>query len=369
MKRIFLILLAFPYLANAQVYETIDSVYTYEGENRTPVRIAAYTYGGNNGNWNEMTQERGMLDINEDGVISDDEEYMIDYTYTNKGDWSEEKVLYEEEGLWYYKTPDGWSAQFKFVLCYTFPYKTLMRNYQFSDKEVIHNYQLFNYEEDDWLLAMKRLTVEYNDRNLPSVQIDSMYYTDGTAIAQRIELLYNEDGRCSVSTIYEETDLLALEHDWNASFKTEFFYNREGKVEKEIDYHYSGDEWSYSSTTEYKYNDGHGDCISEIRSNKNGIVSEIYYEYKYSIRGANEHISSVQTKAYPNPVSDVLHVSINGADNATITITNIAGSIVVQQKTNQPITQIPVHSLSGGYYFLTVQTATKTETHKVFIKR
>ena len=368
MKKLVLILLALPYLVNAQVYKTIDSVYTYKGEDKKLVRIAAYTYAGNNGNWNELTQEKGMLDINEDGVISDDEEYMIDYTYT-KGDWSEKKALYEEEGLWYYKTPDGWSTQFKFVLCYTFPYSALMRNYQFSDKEVMRYYQLYNYEEDDWVLAMKKITAEYNDRDLPSVQIDSMYYTDGTATAQRTELLYNEEGRCSVSIVYEATDMLAIGHEWSASFKTEFFYNREGKVEREIGYHYSGDEWSYLSTTEYEYDNDHWDCISEIRSNENGIVNEIYYEYKYSIRGANEHISSVQSKAYPNPVSDILYVTVDGADNAIITLTNITGSIVVQQKTNQPTTQIPVHSLAGGYYFLTVQTATKTETHKVFIKR
>ena len=364
MKKVLFILCLFvPTLVSAQVYETIDSAYTYEGEEKKLAKITAYSYGGNGGSWDEMTQERGVFDINLDGVTSDDEEYKIDYTYNPSGE------LCEEEALLYYKTRDGWSAQVKYDVCYNIPDGMVMKNYQFSDKAVIHNYQFYVKLEDKWELAIKKVTTEYNDQKLPFVQMDSSYFTDGTeAIAQRIELSYNENGKCSVSTLYEKTNMPAIGQEWRAFSKTEFSYNRDGKIEREIDYHYSGNEWSYLSTTEYEYNE-RGNCISEIKSNENRIIDEIYYKYKYSIRGANEHISSVQSKVYPNPVSDVLSVTIDGADNAIITLTNVAGSVVVRQKINQPATQIPVHYLAGGYYVLTVQTTTKTETHKILIKR
>ena len=351
MKKIVLILLAFPYLANAQVYETIDSVYTYEGAEKKLVRVTAYTYGESSEAWNEKTQERGLFDINEDGVISDDEEYKVDYTYTRKGD------LFEEEAMWYYKMPDGWSETAKSVIYY-----------YSSDMTIIDNYRIYTYDEDKWLLAMKRVTTEYNDEKLPSVQIDSLYFTDGTAIVQRTDFLYNEDGRYSESIFYEHPDITVIGGELKITRKTEYFYNEDGKVAKEMNYNHNGEEWCYSSTIDYEY-DERGNCVSIITRDEYNIIDEVYYKYKYSTRDSNEKFFSVQSKAYPNPVSDVLYVTIDGADNAVITLTNIAGSIVAQQKTNQPTTQIPVHSFAKGYYFLTVQTATKTETHKVFIKR
>ena len=61
-------------------------------------------------------------------------------------------------------------------------------------------------------------------------------------------------------------------------------------------------------------------------------------------------------------------VYIENADDAVVTLTNTAGSTVARQKVKNTTTQIPVHSLAKGYYFISVQTYTGVETHKVFIK-
>ncbi|MDR2146835.1 MAG: T9SS type A sorting domain-containing protein, partial [Tannerella sp.] len=93
-----------------------------------------------------------------------------------------------------------------------------------------------------------------------------------------------------------------------------------------------------------------------------------YTNFYESVIDANEVILSFQSAVYPNPVSDVMNVTVEGADNALITLVNINGSIVFQQKTSRRVTPISVKSLTKGYYFLTVQAGKQMKTYKILIR-
>jgi len=120
----------------------------------------------------------------------------------------------------------------------------------------------------------------------------------------------------------------------------------------------------------------------EVIENSNGIMDIHLYDNKLIIytlvngvyyldlgvsgndRIACEKLSTV----YPNPASDVINIFINGTEEAAITLLNMNGSVVFQQKTRQPVMSIPVQSFAKGTYFVHIQAGENMETHKIIIK-
>ena len=83
----------------------------------------------------------------------------------------------------------------------------------------------------------------------------------------------------------------------------------------------------------------------------------------------NSNISAV--KAFPNPVSNALSVSVQlkEKDNATVALYDIAGRLVLQDKVSghQSFTKnYPLSILPSGVYILTVSTAKGTWQEKIF---
>ena len=99
----------------------------------------------------------------------------------------------------------------------------------------------------------------------------------------------------------------------------------------------------------------------------------LYLRPNVNIRtGTNDVNSNISTvKAFPNPVTDALTVSVRLAeiDNTTIALHDIAGRLVLQDKTigNQSFTKnYPLSILLSGMYILTVSTAKGSWQEKVF---
>ena len=74
------------------------------------------------------------------------------------------------------------------------------------------------------------------------------------------------------------------------------------------------------------------------------------------------------TAVYPNPASEVLYVTIEGAGETLVTLVNLSGSAVFRQTTNQPVLTIPVQSFAKGMYILTIQSGRQMKSHKVIIR-
>ena len=99
----------------------------------------------------------------------------------------------------------------------------------------------------------------------------------------------------------------------------------------------------------------------------------LYLRPNVNIRtGTNDVNSNISTvKAFPNPVTDALTVSVQLAeiDNTIIALHDIAGRLVFQDKTvgNQSFTKnYPLSILPSGMYILTVSTAKGSWQEKVF---
>jgi len=71
----------------------------------------------------------------------------------------------------------------------------------------------------------------------------------------------------------------------------------------------------------------------------------------------------------PNPANDVINVKLNNADNAVITISDLAGKVVSTSSSNGISTSVSTANLNSGVYLVNVTIGNSTSTQKVVIKK
>ena len=71
----------------------------------------------------------------------------------------------------------------------------------------------------------------------------------------------------------------------------------------------------------------------------------------------------------PNPANDVINVKLNKADDAVITISDLAGKVVSTTTANGISTSVSTASLNSGVYLVNVTIGNSTSTQKVVIKK
>ena len=76
---------------------------------------------------------------------------------------------------------------------------------------------------------------------------------------------------------------------------------------------------------------------------------------KTEIVGLNE-ITEVSGKAFPNPASDVVTVSVEATGNATITVSDVTGKVVLNNSLSlaNGTADMNIDSLESGVYIFTV---------------
>ncbi|MDR3219965.1 MAG: DUF2436 domain-containing protein [Dysgonamonadaceae bacterium] len=83
----------------------------------------------------------------------------------------------------------------------------------------------------------------------------------------------------------------------------------------------------------------------------------------------NVKVSDPQVKLYPNPVSDVLSVSVANQKIKRISVHNASGAVVYQNsKVNKSEHKLNTSNLASGFYFITVQTKAGVSTSKFVVK-
>lgn len=102
----------------------------------------------------------------------------------------------------------------------------------------------------------------------------------------------------------------------------------------------------------------------------------VYYRLKqvdfdgsseYSSIAYITHEEEDKSKVYPNPASDVINISKNGYEFA-VRLLDPAGNEVGYSPMGHDQTQLPVHQLPNGMYFVQVESALGKETHKVLVR-
>ena len=248
--------------------------------------------------------------------------------------------------------------------------------FKYIDKYLIDFYDLplehFSYvfENGEWVLEGKTTTeIEYDSHNRPIVAIVyyEMWEGELEEFSFRYDITYNEQGLYSEIIISNppEIESRSTAEGWERSERIVFKYNEQKQLIDEIYSYYDGvDTWIEDFTLCYEY-DSKGNVVKETTTYSHGHVYITTYVNIYLGENSNDVIVSAKSTVYPNPVSDMLFIKLEGANNALITLVNATGGVVAQQTITGSEASIPVQSLTKGYYFLTIKTDKGTVAHKI----
>ncbi len=83
----------------------------------------------------------------------------------------------------------------------------------------------------------------------------------------------------------------------------------------------------------------------------------------------NEIDEAANFSVSPNPANEVINVKLNNADNAVITISDLAGKVVSTTTSNGVSTSVSTAGLNSGVYLVNVTIGNATSTQKVVVKK
>lgn len=96
-----------------------------------------------------------------------------------------------------------------------------------------------------------------------------------------------------------------------------------------------------------------------------GIIS--FYKEEVLTSGITETANNIKFAVYPNPANNLVNVATDADNNTSITLTDLSGRVLVQQKATAFVTQINTGNFAKGIYLVTVSTNGSNATQKVVI--
>ncbi len=106
-----------------------------------------------------------------------------------------------------------------------------------------------------------------------------------------------------------------------------------------------------ASTTTYTFTENDGDCDFEL--------AVVTVSVSNCSVGLNDLTEGTKWQLYPNPVSDFININLAsspGKENATISIINALGEIVITEKQVAQHGSFNIHHLANGVYFVKVES-------------
>lgn len=98
--------------------------------------------------------------------------------------------------------------------------------------------------------------------------------------------------------------------------------------------------------------------------------NEVFHFEDVETSVANAYSKNEAVKVYPNPASDMLQIVLPSAEGCEISITDISGKVVEQQKLQENSTKhvIDISGLGSGIYFLRVTSDNIMDVKKIVIE-
>lgn len=81
------------------------------------------------------------------------------------------------------------------------------------------------------------------------------------------------------------------------------------------------------------------------------------------------HDLACRHRAWPNPATDILHLTLPEAAEAEVLLTDSEGRIVLRSRAVGPQAEIEVGDLTSGLYLLTIKSNSRTTFSAKIIKR
>jgi hypothetical protein len=365
--------------------------YEYDS-NGNESTITSYSWDFENNNW--VKSFRGELEYYDDGKLK----MYIDHEW-NGSNWVEYyKIEHEYENekniLWimYDKVGNSWV-------------KNAKGESEYDAHGNLTYHVVSSWSDDKWVVFQEeKKTYEYDEFGNITMRIYYFTHWETGILTPFTKDIYEFDdlGNTKMSESYWWSENL---NNWVASSKYEYFFNTEGYLDRMLDYLDDNGFWVYNAQSLYNYDTKGNLFLSEyfvwennswVNSQKSEydfdltysvsqlVVPDFYYynnmlmvmkdyywletewdvsisTFYWSSRDIEESISETNppkasVAVYPNPVSDILHISIENADIIPdVKIYSIQGALLLQKQSNQ----IDVSSLQRGIYFAIVNAQCK----------
>ena len=118
-----------------------------------------------------------------------------------------------------------------------------------------------------------------------------------------------------------------------------------------------------------------GQLVIQTQAGSNGSVSEgVHQAFEISqIVGTNDiPAGKIEVSFFPNPITVSLSITVDASellkDGISCTIRSAEGKIIEQRDIISKLTSIDMQKLSGGVYFLTIQSTDKQTLNYKLIK-
>ena len=324
---------------------TLDSIYTYQGEENRLTDIEYHTYDASG----RLIKEERKLSRGFDGdlVLSSKTEYSYPENPGTGRYETEEKTYRYDNGQWTLvsKTLNGYATATATQI--------YMRSYLFEDGKW----------KKDWIWE----AVEYTDEGYPSLVVDSTFHSDGSVDVMRMDAVY--DGR----PVPSEGSMYGLDEktgEWIAIQRNRMEYNDEGNILSQYAELLEDGEWGFGFEYTYQY-DERGNVTHETDREADGTVFLIRYRNFYSDRLVTHNQTLQAAPDYTvriHPASRVLEVNLGEATEGQVAIINAAGTTVYRQTLHSSLSSLPLNSFSTGFYIIHIYTPAGEASHQVVIR-
>lgn len=334
-----------------------DSVYTYQGKNKTLYSGAAIRYDEDG----RKILEEGYLNRNGDNLLDErDQAYRIDYVYTEM----EGRLKVEEINR--QLTNQEWKASSRIV-----------QLYDRSNPEVpVERYDYSAYN-GGWLLFGNTIGTEFDEKGLPVVLMDTIFdiypvilgTAEVAAVSEvtRFEVTYNDEGMPEVHIEFTPDEESEKKDVWVPYRKREYIYNGQN-LQNDAFYYYQAGDWAYSYAYTYTY-DEKGNRTSMIRVEEEGFGSETYYENRYLSGGnSNEIVTDLSSKVKITFADGYLRVTFEEEALFDVSVHNMQGALVAQRAGNYQEAVLTIKNAASGIYLVRLTSGAYIHTRK-FLKK
>ncbi len=113
-----------------------------------------------------------------------------------------------------------------------------------------------------------------------------------------------------------------------------------------------------------------GECVTETFTATGNTLTQGFQQSLYVVTSINElTIEGISVKAYPNPVSDLINISVKTENSVQkpvlVMLFDSQGKILISDKFNTDLIQLDMSHYSSGFYLLKVASQ-ENKTSKNF---
>ena len=190
----------------------------------------------------------------------------------------------------------------------------------------------------------------------------------------KYEYEYDSNGNMILEISY---DWDSVTNNWIEYRKYKYEYDSSGNKILEARYDWDSGEGKWIGYRKYQYEyDSNGNKTLEVHygwdSEKSNWMIDLKGYYYYSNleeqTGVWEEVASGKIDLYPNPASENFYISAKSKINRVV-VANLKGSIIYNNRINEPETQISTRDFNTGMYILRVYTEDNIFVKKLRIQK